>query len=291
MSDATVRAGDRIPALGKLTRATRSFDLLTTAALAGVVLAVIVAIIGPYIAPFDPDKIDLTKAFAGPSGAHLLGWDGQGRDLFSRLLVGARTSMLGPFVVVVASTAIGIVVALTMAWRGGAVDQFLSRVVDATLAFPGLLLAILAVAVFGPGLTAPVIALSISYSPFFIRIMRGAAMRERRMGYVESLTVQGSGSIRINLRHILPNLLPLVAAQFTVNFGYALVDLAALSYLGLGVQAPQADWGAMVFTGQAGIMQGHPMESFSAGACIVFVVCCFTLLGQRIADRSGEGTL
>ena len=269
----------------------RSLGPLGMASASVVLVALLLAAFGPTLAPHDPNEIDLNQAFVGPGPGHLLGWDSQGRDLWSRLLAGARTSMLGPLIVVGISTTLGIVGALTLAWREGKVDQIVSRFVDSMLAFPGLLLAILVVAVFGVGLTAPVLALSVAYTPFFIRILRGAALRERRLAYVEALTVQGSGSLTINLRHILSNLLPLVAAQSTINFGYALVDLAALSYLGLGVQQPQSDWGAMVFTGQTGILQGYPAESLAAGTCIVIVVCSFTILGQRIADRAGTGTL
>lgn len=264
----------------------RSIGPLGVGALVIIVLALALAAVGPLIAPQDPDSIDLNLAFVGPIGGHPLGLDGQGRDLLSRLLAGARTSMLGPLLVVALSTLTGIALALTLAWRGGRVDAVASRALDVLLAFPGLLLAILVVAVFGTGLVAPVIALAISYMPFFVRILRGAAMRERRQPYVEALTVQGSSAWTITLRHLLPNLLPLVVAQATVNFGYAMVDLAALSYLGLGVQPPQADWGAMVFTGQAGIIQGYPAESLLAGACIALVVCAFNVLGDRLADRS-----
>jgi peptide/nickel transport system permease protein len=264
----------------------RSIGPLGIAALVVIALALVLCAIGPLLAPQDPNSIDLNLAFVGPTSGHPLGLDGQGRDLLSRLLAGARTSMLGPLFVVALSTISGIALALALAWRGGNVDATVSRGLDVLLAFPGLLLAILVVAVFGTGLVAPVIALSLAYMPFFVRILRGAAMRERRLPYVEALTVQGSSAWTITTRHLLPNLMPLVAAQATVNFGYAMVDLAALSYLGLGVQPPQADWGAMVFTGQAGILQGYPAESLLAGACIVLVVCAFNVLGDRLADRA-----
>lgn len=268
-----------------------SLGPLGVGALVTIVIAALVAVFGPLIAPFDPNSMDLSLAYVGPGyDGHVLGLDGQGRDLLSRLLAGARTSMLGPLLVVAISTVLGGTLALLAAWRGGKVDQIISRLLDALLAVPGLLLAILAVAVFGPGMTAPVIALGISYSPFFARILRGAALREVRQQYVEALRVQGFGGIPIVLKHLVPNLLPLLAAQATVNFGYAMIDLAALSYLGLGVQPPTADWGAMVFSGQAGIVQGYYMESLAAGACIVAVVCAFNVLGERLADRWGAET-
>lgn len=262
---------------------------LGTASVVVVSLAVFAAAFGSLLAPYDPNSVNLNYAFVGPFDGHLLGMDGQGRDLLSRLLVGARTSMVGPLAVVVLSSLIGGALALLLAWRGGLIDQIVVRVLDVLLAFPGLLLAILVVAVAGPGLVAPVIALSISYVPYFVRVLRGAAMRERQQPYVEALQVQGFGSFTILVRHILPNLLPLALAQATVNFAYAMVDLAALSYLGLGVQQPTADWGSMVFTGQAGIIQGYPAESLAAGACIVLVICAFNILGERLADRGPGG--
>jgi peptide/nickel transport system permease protein len=264
----------------------RSIGPLGVAAVVVIVVALVLAVVGPLVAPHDPDSVDLNVAFVGPSAGHPLGFDGQGRDILSRLLAGARTSMLGPLLVVALSTVLGVVLALLVAWRGGRTDTVASRALDVLLAFPGLLLAILVVALFGTGLVAPVIALSIAYMPFFVRILRGAALRERSLPYVEALTVQGSSAWTINAKHLLPNLMPLIVAQATVNFGYAMIDLAALSYLGLGVQAPQADWGAMVFTGQAGILQGYPAESLLAGACIALVVCAFNVLGERLADRA-----
>lgn len=259
-------------------------------ALVVIALAALMAVVGPLLAPHDPNSMDLSLAYVGPFDSHLLGMDSQGRDLLSRLMAGARTSMLGPLLVVAISTALGGTLALLAAWRGGVVDQMIARLLDAMLAVPGLLLAILAVAVFGTGMTAPVIALGISYTPFFARILRGSALREVRQQYVEALRVQGFGGIPIVLKHLVPNLLPLLAAQATVNFGYAMIDLAALSYLGLGVQPPTADWGAMVFSGQAGIVQGYYMESIAAGLCIVAVVCAFNVLGERLADRWGAET-
>ncbi len=263
---------------------------LGVAALVVIALAALLAVLGPLLAPYDPNAIDLKYAYVGPFEGHLLGMDGQGRDLLSRLMTGARTSMAGPLLVVAISTVLGGILALLGAWRGGVVDQTIARVLDALLAVPGLLLAILAVAVFGTGMTAPVIALGISYTPFFARVLRGSALREVRQQYVEALRVQGFGGLPIVLRHVVPNLLPLLTAQATVNFGYAMIDLAALSYLGLGVQPPTADWGAMVFSGQAGIVQGFYLESLTAGACIVLVVCAFNVLGERLADRWGAET-
>jgi peptide/nickel transport system permease protein len=251
-----------------------------------IVTAALAAVFGSMLAPHDPDVSQLSYAYGGPAGDHLLGWDGQGRDLFSRLLVGARTSMIGPLVVVMLSMGVGTLLAVATAWRGGWFDSSVSAVLDVLFAFPGILLAVLATATLGVGLTAAVIALALAYTPYIARVVRSSALRERGMPYVAALEVQGLPATTICLRHIVPNVLGLIVAQGTILFGYAMVDLAAISFLGLGVQAPQADWGVMVSTGKTGVLQGYPAESLSAGLCIVVVVVAFNLLGERLAGRN-----
>jgi peptide/nickel transport system permease protein len=186
-------------------------------------------------------------------------------------------------VVVAASTLVGGGLALLSAWLGGWFDQLVSRSVDTLFAFPGLLLAIFAVAILGPGLVAPVGALAIAYTPYIARITRSAALRERSLSYVEACRVEGMTGRRISLRHILPNLAPLIGAQASVAFGYAMIDLAAISFLGLGIQPPTPDWGSMVAAGESGILQGSPEESLSAGIMIVIAVVVVNVLGDRIS--------
>ncbi|MDX6687701.1 MAG: peptide/nickel transport system permease protein [Baekduia sp.] len=252
-------------------------------------IALVLAVLGPLLAPQDPDASSLANAFVGPGPGHALGFDGQGRDLLSRLLTGARTSMAGPFLVVAVAIVAGSLMAVAAAWAGGWVDSVISTVLDILFAFPAILLAILAAAVFGAGLTAPTLALAIAYMPYVARVLRGAALRERAREYISALEVQGLSAALICLRHLVPNLMPLIVAQGTLLFGYAMVDFAAISYVGLGVQPPQADWGVMVATGQAGVLQGYPLESISAGLCIVVVVVAVNLLGERLAQRDSEG--
>jgi peptide/nickel transport system permease protein len=257
----------------------------------GVVSAVVilvlalVAIFAPVLTPHDPNAIDLLHPFAAPSSEHLLGTDDTGRDLLSRLIAGSRTSLVGPLVVVILEVALGVPLALVAAWRGGLVDGVVSRVLDVIFAFPGILLAILVIAFFGAGLKSAVIALAIAHMPYLARVTRGAAIRERRLAYVQALEVQGFSAVRICARHLVPNLIPLIVAQATVSFGYVMIDLAGLSFLGLGVQPPTADWGVMVSAGEQNILAGHPEQSLYAGALIVITVCAFTLLGERLADR------
>jgi peptide/nickel transport system permease protein len=250
-------------------------------------VAVFLAVFGPLIRPHDPNFSQLEFQYVGPfkASGYVLGFDSQGRDLLSRLMVGARTSMLGPFLVVVMSMTLGTLVSITAAWKGGWVDSLFGTVMDILFAFPGILLAVLAAAVFGAGLAAPTIALAIAYTPYIARVLRSAAIRERARDYIAAAEVQGLSSLTICARHLIPNLAELVVAQATLVFAWAMVDLAAISFLGLGVQAPTADWGVMVSTGESGVLQSYPLESLSAGICIVLVVVAVNLLGERIAAR------
>jgi peptide/nickel transport system permease protein len=247
-----------------------------------IAVATFVAVFGPLLAPYNPNLPNLSLAWVGPVGGHLLGFDFQGRDVFSRLLAGAQSSMLGPLAVVVLSMIAGVVLAVVAAWRRGAADAVISSGLDILFAFPGILLAVLATAVFGAGLTAAAIALSIAYMPYVARVLRGVALRERTQPYIAALEVQGSSATVICARHLIPNMLPLIVAQGTIMFGWAMVDLAAISFLGLGVQPPQANWGVMISENQTGILQGYPLPALSAGLCIVAVVIAFNVLGERL---------
>jgi peptide/nickel transport system permease protein len=249
-------------------------------------VAVLVAVVGSAIAPHDPDLTNLSFAFVGRFQDHYLGFDSQGRDLMSRLLAGARTSILGPLVVVLLSMLFGTVLAIATAWKGGRFDTLVSAALDVLFAFPAIVLAIIASVVIEPGLKAASIALAVAYTPYIARVLRSAALRERSRDYIAALEVQGLRAWVICVRHLGRNLVPIIVAQGTILFGYAMVDLAAISFLGLGVQPPQADWGVMVSTGQSGVLQGYPMESLCAGLCIVVVVIAVNLLGERLSDRS-----
>ena len=274
------------------TRRSRSLSGLRGTGVAGMVsaaviaLATLAAVFGPLIAPYNPNLPNLSLAWVAPAGGHLLGYDFQGRDVFSRLLAGAQSSMLGPLAVVVLSMTAGALLAVAAAWRRGTTDSVISSGLDILFAFPGILLAVLATAIFGAGLTAAAIALSIAYMPYVARVLRGVALRERSQPYVAALEVQGSSATAICLRHLIPNMLPLIVAQATIMFGWAMVDLAAISFLGLGVQPPQANWGVMISENQTGILQGYPLPALSAGLCIVAVVIAFNVLGERLFEQA-----
>ncbi len=248
------------------------------------VLFALLAIIGPAIAPQNPNTVNIAAAFAGPSWSHPLGTDALGRDLLSRLIVGARSSLLGPLVIVVLSATAGTVLGVFAAWAGGGWDALLSRMMDILFAFPGLLLALLAVALFGPGLEAPIVALSISYVPYVFRLVRGPALRERALPYVQVSYLQGVSALAIMGRHVLPNIRRQVLVQASLSFGYATVDLAALSFLGLGVQPPQANWGAMISTGEPSVLRGYPEEAIFASVCIVLTVTAVNVIGAWLSD-------
>ncbi len=258
-------------------------------AISAVVLVVVTlaAILAPWVAPYDPDAVDFTAFFAPPSAAHWLGTDALGRDILGRIIWGGRTALIGPLAVVVFSTAIGILLGLLAGWRGGWIDAVLGRVFDVLFAFPSLLIAIMAVALFGKGLLAPVIAMSISYAPFVARLTRSLVAAERTRPYVSAYRVQGFGGAWIALRRVLPNVTPIVGAQSTLNFGYVLAELAGLSFLGLGVQAPTADWGAMINEAQSGIAAGQFLPAIAPAVVVVLVVVAVNVIGEELSDRIG----
>lgn len=268
---------------------TRRPALLWTIGLGVLVAITAAALLAPLVAPYDPDHVDFSAIYASPSPAHWLGADGLGRDTLSRLIYGARTALLGPLIVVIASTVVGILLGLLAAWRGGWIDAILGRVFDVLFAFPSLLIAIMAVALFGKGLVAPVIAMSIAYAPFVARLTRSLVIAERNRPYVAAYRVQGFGGGWIALRRVLPNVSPIVGAQSTLNFGYVLAELAGLSFLGLGVQAPTADWGAMINEAQAGIVGGHLLPAIVPAVAVVIVVVAVNVVGEELSERIGGG--
>ncbi len=251
-------------------------------------VAAFVAVFGARLAPHDPDLTNLSYSFVGPIAGHPLGFDSQGRDLFSRILAGAQSSLLGPTLVVLLAMVVGVLLAVASAWKGGRFDTFVSAALDVLFAFPAIVLAILVSVIIEPGLKSATIALAIAYTPYIARVVRSAALRERARDYIAALEVQGIRATVICIKHLGRNLLPLIVAQGAVLFGYAMVDLAAISFLGLGVRPPQADWGVMVSTGQSGVLQGYPLESLSSGVCIVVVVIAVNILGERLTERANS---
>lgn len=254
-----------------------------------IVLVAVMALCAPLLAPHDPYAGSVTARHLAPGAEHLLGTDQSGRDILSRIIWGARSSLLGPLVVIVVTAVLATTIALVAVWFGGRVDALLGRILDLLFAFPNMLLAILAIAIFGPSLMTASLALAIGYVPYSARVIRSVALRERNLPYIAAARLQGISGFLITIRHILPNVWPQILTGMTINFGYAMIELAALSFLGLGVQPPHADWGLMVSNGQASLLQGYPEQSIAAGLAIVATVAAFGYVGERLGGRRAAG--
>ncbi|WP_328336968.1 ABC transporter permease [Streptomyces violaceus] len=250
-------------------------------------LVVLTAVLAPLLAPYAPDAIDLSASLAGTSPDHLLGTDSSGQDLLSRVLYGARTSLIAPLLLLAVAALLGVTLGVLAAWRGGWTDAFVSRLTDVMYAFPGLLFTVLIIAVFGTGMTTSVLALGLAYTPTVAKYTRSLALSESRKPYVDAYRVQGMGGARICARHLVPNLGRSVAGYLVVLFGEALMSLATLSYLGFGAQPPSSDWGLMVQEGQAAVVQGALLPALVPGTAIAAVVVSFNVVGVWAADRLG----
>ncbi|MBC9954116.1 ABC transporter permease [Leucobacter sp. cx-42] len=271
---------------GPVTRAYRLLGVTGVAAAAVLTIIALLALLAPWVAPYDPDYPDLLAALSGPSSAHLLGADALGRDLLSRLMYGARITLIGPTFVILIATVVGTTLALIAAWNRGRVDTVISWILDVLFSVPGIVFALIAVAIFGPNLPTVVVGLSIGYIPYVARVVRGAALRERGMPYVQAAWLQGQSGIGISLKQILPNVQPIIVAQAVSSLGFAVIDLAAVSFLGLGVQPPTADLGLMVKSGFDSLLRGQGLEAISAGLTIVLIVWSITVLGDRLASNN-----
>ncbi|HVL61772.1 MAG TPA: ABC transporter permease [Microbacterium sp.] len=254
---------------------------------AGILLVIaLAATFAPIVAPYDPDYPDLLASLSGPSPAHLLGTDALGRDILSRLIWGSRITLAGPGLVILIATVVGTLLALLAAWRGGRTDTGISWFLDVLFSVPGIVFGLIAVAIWGPSLATVVGGLAIAYVPYVARVVRGAALRERNMPYVSAAWLQGHSGTSISFTQVLPNVQPIVVAQAVSSLGFAVIDLAALSFLGLGVQPPTADLGLMVKSGFDSVLRGHPIEAIAAGSLIVVIVCCVTIIGDRLTSSA-----
>jgi len=248
-----------------------------------VLFLVLVALAAPLIAPKDPTDGELGDSLAPPGQAYVLGADKNGRDVLSRLIFGSRTAIGGALMVVLISEVIGVPIGIWAAYRGGWVDEAITRIWDMLLSFPPLLIAFAVVAAFGPGLPKAALALGILYVPFIARVVRSVTLVQKEMAYTEAARALGYGQARIIFRHILPNCVSPVIVVTTIDVAYAMLDLAALSYLGLGVQPPTADWGTMLSEGQL-VLLNAPHLAIASGLSIVLAVLGFNLLGDGLRD-------
>lgn len=248
-----------------------------------ILIIVIIALFAPFLAPHDPDAQDLSSSMQPSSADHWFGTDKQGRDIFSRILYGARTTLLGGVFVVLISVVIGVPLGLVSGYFGGRIDSIINRVLDVLLAFPSLLLAFIIVATFGRGFENAILSLGIVYIPMISRIVRSVALVEKTQSYVEAARALGFSHTRIIFRHILPNCISAILVNCLMDLAYAILDLAALSFLGLGVQPPTADWGYMLAEGRE-YMLISSNAALASGFAIMITVIAFNIFGDCLRD-------
>jgi peptide/nickel transport system permease protein len=239
------------------------------------------AVFGRRFATHDPNALDLSNLLAKPSPEHLLGTDKTGRDLFSRLIYGSRLTILSAFNVVIISAGIGIPFGMIAGFYGGMADKVLMRVSDVILSFPSLLLAFVFVAAFGRGVLNAVVALGIVYVPMLAKLTRSMTLVEKNKVYVEAARSIGYSNGHIMTAEILPNFIATLVVQMTLDVGYAILDLAAMSFLGLGVQPPTADWGAMLADGRI-VITSSPLVALAPGIMIIVTVVALNIFGDGV---------
>ena len=247
-------------------------------------LAVVAAVVGPWLVPFDPSAQELALRLEGPSRLHWLGLDELGRDILARVVSGARVSLLIGLVVVSVSASIGALMGSLAGYYGGIVDEVIGRVIDILLAFPGLLLAIALVAVLGPSLTNVALALSLIGWVGYARVVRAQVLQAREFEYVLAARAIGATTPRILVRHVLPAALPALTVQATLGMAGAILSEAALSFLGLGVQPPTPSWGAMLNYGRAHVLDAPHLTVFP-GLAIALVVLGLNLVGDSLREK------
>ena len=248
-----------------------------------VVALVLIAVFADLIAPFDPNKQNYALLRKPPSWVHWFGTDESGRDVLSRVMFGARASLLAGVVSVLIAVAIGVPVGLLAGYRGGAVDAVISRITDAMLAVPFLILAIALAAFLGPSLRNAMIAVGLASTPVFIRLTRGQVLSVKTEDYVEAARAVGNPAWRVACRHILPNILPALLVQASVAVAAAIIAEASLSFLGLGQQPPAPSWGSMLNTAQR-FLTNAPWMAVWPGVAIFLAVLSFNILGDGLRD-------
>jgi len=256
------------------------------AATAGVVVVamfVAMAIFAPWIAPYDPIATSFSTVRKAPSALHWFGTDEIGRDVLSRIVFGARASLLAGVVSVLISLAVGVPVGLLAGYAGGKTDVLISRITDAMLACPFLILAIALAAFLGPSLTNAMIAIGISATPVFIRLTRGTTLAVKAEDYVLAARAIGNGPLRIAVRHVLPNIVAPLLVQATLAIAAAVIAEASLSFLGLGQQPPQPSWGSMLNVAK-NYIDNAPWMAIWPGLSIFLLVLSFNLVGDGLRD-------
>jgi len=251
--------------------------------LAVIALFVALALTAPLVSPYDPAAQSWTAVRKPPSAQHLFGTDDVGRDILARITFGARASLLAGVISVVIALAIGVPLGMTAGYIGGFLDAVISRLTDAMLAIPFLILAIALAAFLGPSLHNAMIAIGISTTPIFVRLTRGQVMAVKVEDYVEAARVVGNPPWRVALKHILPNILPSLMVQASLSIAAAIIAEAALSFLGLGQQPPAPSWGSMLNAAQR-FLANAPWMAVWPGLAIFLTVVSFNLLGDGLRD-------
>ena len=249
-----------------------------------VALALAAALAAPLAIPAEwATRMDMTARLSPPTLAHPLGTDQLGRDLLVRVALGARTSILIAVSAVALSLAIGLPLGIASGYYGGAFDNVAMRLVDTLLAFPALLLALTISAVLGPSLPNTILAIGVAFTPFLARIVRGEALRVARAPYVEAARSCGTRDAAILWRHVLPNIMPALIVQATISLAFAILAEAALSFLGLGTQPPQASWGLMIQASRD-FLDRAPWTALAPGAAVAATVLGLNMLGDALRD-------
>lgn len=269
----------------ELTRRQRR-PLLVVLSAIFVAITVAAAVVGPAIFGARAAAIDAFNPGAAPSAAHLLGTDEVGRDILARLIVGAGNALVGPLIIAISGFVLSVLIGVTSGYLGGRVDTMIMRVIDFLLAFPGLLLIIVIVTVTGGGYVMALGVLVVLNAPSDIRIIRGAVIAQKSLPYIEALRVTSVPTHRIIFRHITLNVFALLVADFALDFSAALVTLAGLAFLGLGLPPGTPDWGQMITLGEP-VMFSNPAASLAPAACVVLLAVAFNLLGDWAYNRFG----
>lgn len=244
---------------------------------------ILIAIFAEFIVPYDPYAQNLSKALQAPSSSHILGTDRYGRDMLSRVIMGARISVFSTLALVLIISVFGTIVGIFCGYNGGKLDSLIMRISDVFLAFPGMVFAIAVAGVMGGGMINAVIALAVISWPKYARIARGQVLAIKEMPYIAASKLSGSSTVKIIFRHIMPNIAGPVLVTAVLDIGTMMMELAGLSFLGLGVQPPAAEWGSMMSNGRS-MIQTSPWVVLGPGFAIFITVAIFNLLGDTIRD-------
>ncbi|WBV45170.1 ABC transporter permease [Pseudoroseomonas cervicalis] len=277
-------SGSPLAALLRHARHVVAENPVTAAAFVLFFLLLLCAVLGPALAPFDPLASDTSRALAAPSARHPFGTDHLGRDILSRVMVAARLDMGIALSSVALVFLLGGLSGIAAGYFGGWTDRIVGRLADTIMAFPLFVLAMGIVAALGNTVTNIVIATAIVNFPLYARIARAEAAVRREAGYVQAARMTGNGEYRVLLTTILPNILPIMAVQMSLTMGYAILNAAGLSFIGLGVKPPTPEWGIMVAEGASYIVSGEWWVALFPGLALMLAVFTFNLLGDGLRD-------